>query len=170
MDNFIKRWIWLFEWLGLICLFGVAITASVDVFNRVAAGASIAWAQKAATWLNLFVICLIGPIMVIEDGHIRVRFVWDKLRGVTRTIVGNLNDLGFLAFCAIAIWGTSIYTFDIYDRGITRILGTLYFPYWPIAIWLPLSFFFFFLAGLYVWIKKFRKTPPAPETSEEKED
>lgn len=168
LDKIVKHWMSVFSYLGILCLFGVAITASIDVFNRIAAGASLAGMQKSATWLNLFVICFIGPVMVIEDGHIRVRFVWDKLKGVARTIVGNINDLGFLAFMAIAIWGTGVYAFDIYDRGITRILGTLYFPYWPIAIWLPISFTFFFLAGLYVWIKKFRKAPPQETPEEEK--
>lgn len=144
--------------LIMIGLFlGVMFCAGIDVFNRMAVGASLAWAQRMAVWMNIAVIFLVAPIMVLEETHIKVVFLFDKLKGLMRTIVDRLNRIALIVFSFLALWGGLAYVIYLKSREVSRVLGLWWFPYWIIALFLPIGMGLIVIFAVYVFFTKFRK-------------
>lgn len=154
MDKVTKGIANVFSVITLGLLGGVMLFAGIDVFNRLIAGSSICWAQQGAVWLNCFVIFLFVPVMVLERSHIKVTFLFDKLKGLARKIASGLNQIALIAFSLLAFWvGMNYVVYQL--RGMyTRVLGMWDFPYYIIALCVPLGMFFALVFSIYLFFSK----------------
>lgn len=143
--------------IGVGLFMAVLFCAGIDVFNRVAVGASITWAQQAAVWLNLFLVFIVAPAMVVDHTHINVTFVISKLKGLALKIVSSLNDLALLTLSVFMAWGGIAYVLYVRAGDIRRALGVIYLPYWIIALSIPLGMSLVFVAGVYMFFHKFKE-------------
>lgn len=149
MEKVIRRISEGFVFAGMVLALGVVLFASIDVFNRLAVGASLAWAQQAAVWVNIFVVFLVAPPMLFIGGHVRVLFLFDKLKGLTRKIADFLNQVAVITFCGLALWGGLAYVIYLEKMVITRVFGMIRFPFYIIALGHPVCMSLFLIFGIF---------------------
>ncbi len=119
-----------YVWFGLLAVF-----AALDVFNRFVSGGSISWAQQMAIFFMIMLACTYTPVMVQEDTHVRVTFVQDALKGKVKKVNAIVNDIALVFFSILSLGGAWTYMMYLYERNVTKILGTLYFPFWVFGAW-----------------------------------
>ncbi|GAI50965.1 unnamed protein product, partial [marine sediment metagenome] len=104
--------------------------------------------------VNLLVVFLIGPVLILEDGHISVTFLRDKLKGLIRIIVDRLNTIPLIVFSSLLFWGGVEYVLYTKSAQVTRTLGVWYFPYWIIGMIVPVGMFFAIVFAVYLFFAK----------------
>lgn len=137
--------------IGWVLVSGVVLCASVDVFNRLALGASLAWAQQMAVWLNVGTVFVILPVMVIKGGHIQILFIYNKLKGLTKRIVTTIHRIALVVYSSLLLWAGVEYVVYLKSRHITRVFGTMNMPYYIVALVVPIGMFVTLIFGVYLF-------------------
>lgn len=169
MRKFIDKFNSILMLIGMALAGGVMFCTFIDVFNRLIVRASLGWPQRTAVWLNIGVIFLVAPVMLIQGGHIRVLFIYNRLKGLTKKIIDTVNELGLVIYAGLVVWiGISYVSYAI-RQNIKRSLGTMYVPYWIVGIIVPIGMSIMLIWGLYVLISGVRERlkPPVIETGDE---
>lgn len=136
--------------IGEALLVLVVVFAAVDIFTRFGfVGAALAWAKQAAIWINVYIVCLVGPAMVFKGGHIRVVVVYNRLKGRTREVIDIVNRIALIIVAGISIWAGWSWVKILIAQNTTRAFGTMYAPYYPIASALVICMSLFLIFGIF---------------------
>ncbi len=176
MRKFIDKANSVLMYIGMALAGGVMFCTFIDVFNRLAVRASLGWPQRTAVWLNIGVIFLVAPVMLIQGGHIRVLFIYNKLKGLTKKITDTINELGVVFYTGLVVWVGVSYVAYLIRQNIKRSLGTMYVPYWIVGIIVPVGMSIMLTWALYMLVSgvrnRLKETPEVTEglTSDELEE
>jgi len=153
--------------IGMVLAGGVMFCTFIDVFNRLAVRASLGWPQRTAVWLNIGVIFLVAPVMLIQGGHIRVLFIYNKLKGLTKKITDTINELGVVLYAGFVVWVGTAYVSYLIRQNIKRSLGTMYVPYWIVGVIVPVGMSIMLIWSLYMFVTGLKDRIKEPTSSTE---
>lgn len=92
------------EMIASVCLAGMAVTISLQVFNRFVLNSSLSWSGELGRYLFIWAVYIGCAYATQHDKHLGVglieRFAPSGVSRVTRM----LADLISLAFCVVATW------------------------------------------------------------------
>ncbi|MDR9433008.1 MAG: TRAP transporter small permease [Spiribacter sp.] len=92
------------EVMASLCLAGMVVTISLQVFNRYVMGSSLYWSEELGRYLFIWAVYIGCAYATQHEKHFGVelitRFAPARVSRFTRTV----SDLISLAFCLIATW------------------------------------------------------------------
>ena len=86
--------------LGAITILILAQIAARDVF-----GVGAPWAEELARYCGLSLVYLALPLLLLQNKHIHVDMLVNKLRGAPLRVVLVANEAFIVLFCAMFLWG-----------------------------------------------------------------
>jgi TRAP-type C4-dicarboxylate transport system permease small subunit len=130
------------EGFSNLCLWVMTIIVMVNIVTRYVLGFSFAWSEEISKLLMVWFTLLIAAVMVFEDKHIAITFIFDRLSVKSRIKTKIFFDVLVIIFSIIVTYSGVIYLMDNYKvtlpaSGISRfwlylpvpIMGVLMFIY-----------------------------------------
>jgi len=87
-----------------VCLVGMVVTISLQVFNRYVLGSSLYWSEELGRYLFIWAVYIGCAYATQQDKHLGVELIERFAPPVVSRVTGVLADLVSLAFCAVATW------------------------------------------------------------------
>lgn len=135
-----------------ICLLLMVLNVTYDVMMRYVFRASSVGMQELE-WHFFSVIILFGVgVALIQEGHVRVDFLYDRMRPKTRALINIFGTVLFLVpLSLLVLFGSLNFVIDSYTiKEISEDPGGLHFR-WLIKAMIPFSFvFLLFSAAGYI--------------------
>ena len=114
---------------GVLLLAAVSISFS-EIIMRVFFNVSYDIIIDLSVWITVWASLLIGGPILLENGHISVDIIRDRLRGRPRLCVEIINAFACLVFGVVLLFGGIQFVFQLYQRKAV-------FPrYIPVPMWL----------------------------------
>lgn len=90
-----------FEWAAMALLVGTTVAIMVEVFARGLFDLGLPGAGELAKYAGLGLIFLTVPLLLAQDGHVKVDMFLLLTRGRARRALAVFNELATLAFCVL---------------------------------------------------------------------
>lgn len=90
-----------FEWAAMALLVGTTVAIMVEVFARGLFDLGLPGAGELAKYAGLGLIFLTVPLLLAQDGHVKVDMLLRLTRGRSRRVLEVFNELATLAFCVL---------------------------------------------------------------------
>lgn len=142
------------EYAAGIAIAILGIITFVNVVVRYLTNFSFAFTEEFSVFLMVLVALLGGSSVMAKGGHLKIRFVVDRLSPPRRRVISLIaNVLTAIMFLLLAIFGARMawdeYRFEVTSPG----LGV---PTWIYTIWLPLLSLAIFGRAVGVMIRTWR--------------
>lgn len=155
-------------WFGLVLI----LVTMFDVITRNLSQSSVDFLRDFSLWREqelitstklqelewhfhtvLFMLC-IGWVYVL-NGHVRIELVTERFRAKVKSAIELIGLLVLmLPFMALLIWYTLDFTITSYQQHEISSSGAGLSHRWIIKAFLPIGFFFLFLAGISTVLRK----------------
>lgn len=155
-------------WFGLV----LVLVTMFDVITRNLFTSSIEFLRDFSLWREaklitstklqelewhfhtvLFMLCL--GWVYIGNGHVRIELVTERFNPKVKSVIEFLGLVFLmLPFCALLIWYTVDFTVSSFEQDEISSSGAGLSHRWIIKSFLPIGFFFLFVAGVSVALKK----------------
>lgn len=89
------------ETLAALCLFAVTTLIMIQVFARELFNDGAVWADELARWFGLGLIFLAVPLLLVNNGHVRVDMFLNLLPRLPRRAADIAIEILTLVFCAL---------------------------------------------------------------------
>jgi TRAP-type mannitol/chloroaromatic compound transport system permease small subunit len=136
-------------YLLAFCLLLMVLNITYDVVMRYVFRASSV-AMQELEWHFFSVIILFGVgVALIQEGHVRVDFLYDRMRPKTRALINIFGTLFFLIpLSLLVLFGSLNFVVDSYTiREISEDPGGLHFR-WIVKAMIPFSFIFLLFSAV----------------------
>lgn len=118
------------EWISSFIMVLVALAMLQTVFSRAVLHSPISAIDKIIIILVIWACFLLNGNLILENNHIQINLLPEKLKGVQLSILRLLTNFFLLVICTI----TSIYGFKVtmltFETGVTY-TAEIAIPQWP---------------------------------------
>jgi TRAP-type C4-dicarboxylate transport system permease small subunit len=92
------------EIIASVCLAGMVVTISLQVFNRYVLGSSLYWSEELGRYLFIWAVYIGCAYATQQDKHLGVELIERFAPSVVSRVTRTLADLVSLTFCVVATW------------------------------------------------------------------
>ncbi len=92
------------EVVASLCLVGMVVTISLQVFNRYVLGSSLYWSEELGRYLFIWAVYIGCAFVSQQQKHLGVELVQRFAPPMAARITGAAADLVSLSFCLVATW------------------------------------------------------------------
>ncbi len=94
-----------FEWAAMLLLVVMTAFILVQVTARNVFALGLPWAEELARYAGLGVVYLVVPLLLLQDKHIKVDLLLNRLKGRSARALNVVNEIIVLAFALVFLWG-----------------------------------------------------------------
>ena len=94
-----------FERAAMLLLAVMTAFILVQVTARNVFALGLPWAEELARYAGLGVVYLVVPLLLLQDKHIKVDLLLNRLKGRSARALNVVNELIVLAFALVFLWG-----------------------------------------------------------------
>jgi len=105
-DTALSRVCCWFERLAIVMLLATTFLVVLQVAARNIWQLGLPWADELARYGGLGIVYLAVPLLLLQDGHIAVDIVINRLRGRPRRALAIFNELIVVGFCGLFLFGS----------------------------------------------------------------
>jgi TRAP-type C4-dicarboxylate transport system permease small subunit len=122
-----------------VILFWVMLGITIyGIFFR-RSGLPVAWVIEISEYSLLYIIFLVTTNVLIQDGHVKVGFILDRLGPKTQSIIGLITSVLAAVTCCVLTWYGIKVTLDSFIKKIPTIMY-LKIPKFIVLIIIPVGF------------------------------
>ena len=120
---------WFEIFCGLLLCLAVAVSLG-EIVGRVFFSTTYDFIIDLSVWLTVWAMLLISGPLLVENGHVSIDFILNKLKGRSRVLLELFNVAATLVYGTAITWGGTLLVRQLYLREAV-------FPrYFPIPKWL----------------------------------
>ena len=94
-----------FERAAMLLLAVMTAFILVQVTARNVFALGLPWAEELARYAGLGVVYLVVPLLLLQDKHIKVDLLLNRLKGRAARALNVVNEIIVLAFALVFLWG-----------------------------------------------------------------
>ncbi len=125
-------------YIGTVCTIIMVIIMFLNVVGRYVLKTSIKWAEEVELILFIQAIYFGACGAIRTRQHLRLEIVTSNLKPKARMILDIIDDIIFMAFNIIILWGIIPLVIQLKERGTTAAVTG--FPKWISYVMLPILF------------------------------
>ncbi|MGR3825653.1 MAG: TRAP transporter small permease [Salipiger marinus] len=126
-------------WAGALCVTGILVSYSIEVFMRYLLNAPTSWASDFVKYFLCGAVFLAMPQLTREGAHVSVTVFKGKLPARSEALAARLGLLISAAVCLLVGWLALEQTIYNFSRGIDT-MSLIAIPKWIVAA--PITFGF----------------------------
>lgn len=132
-------------------LVAVAISFS-EIIMRVFFNVSYDIVIDLSVWITVWASLLIGGPILLENGHISVDMIRDRLSGKARLCVEIFNAFACMVFGVILLFGGTLFVFQLFEK---KAVFPRYIPVpmWIVELCVPLGMLLFTVFSIALMVK-----------------
>jgi TRAP-type transport system small permease protein len=97
------------EAIAMAALLAMAALVVLQVIARDGFHLGFAWADELARYAGLTIVYLTAPLLLLNNKHVLVDILVNALPHRLRAAVDCLNEVLMVLFCAVFLWGGSVF-------------------------------------------------------------